>query len=484
MSMTETIAAYIRQNQLASTGGSVLAAVSGGPDSLCMLLVLRDLGFGIIVAHFDHGLREDSSLDAEVVRRWAEDLRLPFVLGKEDVREFAAQRRMGLEEAARVLRYRFLGREAVARRTGCVAVGHTADDQAETILMHLLRGAGPAGLRGIQPRTSLDAWIPEIPPGSVQIIRPLLAVRHSDTLEYCQQSGFSPLLDPSNAANNFWRNRIRHELMPLLETYNPRAVVVINRLAYLMQVQLDFVEARTDIVWSEICNRRSAEEVRLRCALLIQQPLAIQQALVRKAVLALRPTLRDLAYRHVKQALSFIQLASASGKIDLALGIVLLRDGEDVIFQSRMGKKEPLPWREQEVPVPGSIGLGFLSWAMSTELMTGRIPEAKLRDGNSLHACLDADQIAWPLQVRRRMPGDRFDPLGMRSEVKLSDFMAGQHMPARQRNEWPLVCDSQGILWVPGYRIGDRAKVRDETKRWVSLSVRSLEEMMGGGESE
>ena len=195
----------------------VLAGVSGGPDSLCLLDILHTAGYRVIVAHFNHQLRPEADQEADSVSARARSLGLPFASACADVRAYAGAHRLSLEEAARMLRYQFLFASARKYEAQAVAVGHTADDQVETVLMHFLRGAGLAGLKGMEYRTLLPVFDQQIP-----LVRPLLSLWRADTEAYCREHALQPHYDVSNTDQAFFRNRLRHALLPELEKYNPR----------------------------------------------------------------------------------------------------------------------------------------------------------------------------------------------------------------------------------------------------------------------
>ena len=207
----------------------LLVGVSGGPDSLCLLDVLRRLDYRLVVAHLDHGLRPESADEALAVQRLAESLGAACVVERQDVSAFAEMHGISLEEAARSVRYRFLFEQARLYEAQAVAVGHTADDQVETVLMHLLRGAGLSGLRGMAYRSLPNTWSQDIP-----LVRPLLGTWREEVLAYCHANALQPHLDSSNLDIRFYRNRLRHDLIPYLKNYNPRVHEVLWRTARVL----------------------------------------------------------------------------------------------------------------------------------------------------------------------------------------------------------------------------------------------------------
>ena len=215
--MLENIESILRDQCRLDKSKPIIVGVSGGPDSLCLMEILRRAGYRIIVAHFNHKLREAADSEANAVEQTSARLMIPSVIESADVGIYAAANGLSVEEAARNLRYRFLFTQAHRLKAQAVAVGHTADDQVETVLMHLIRGTGLAGLKGMWYRTILPIFDADIP-----IVRPLLDAWREETVAYCAVNGLRPHYDPSNDLLNFLRNRLRNILIPTLETYNPK----------------------------------------------------------------------------------------------------------------------------------------------------------------------------------------------------------------------------------------------------------------------
>ncbi len=252
---------YIRRHGLLAAGEMIVVGVSGGPDSLCLLHLLRrlapELALRLHVAHLNHGLRgPEADEDAEFVAELAACWGLPVTIGRADVAALAAQPGRSLEEAARLVRYAFLAEVADATGATTIAVGHNADDQAETVLMHFLRGSGVAGLRGMLPRAPLSDYrlgepaAPRIPASPRLLVRPLLAIPRADIEAYCAAHSLAPRFDRSNEDTTFYRNRLRHELLPLLATYNPAIGETLARTAAVLAGDHEIVQAALDAAWA------------------------------------------------------------------------------------------------------------------------------------------------------------------------------------------------------------------------------------------
>ena len=305
-------------------GATLVAAVSGGPDSLALvhaLAALRDdLRLRLFAAHLDHGLRADASDDALFVQDEMDALGVPLTVGAADVLAYRAERRLTLEEAARHARYDFLARAAAERDADAVAVGHTLDDQAETALMHLLRGAGIAGLAGMSALSQIPVS-PEISGGRLTLFRPMLSLAKSDTAAYCAANGLSPRFDESNLSRDMTRNRIRLDLLPRMAEYNPAIVAALGRLAESAGRDYDFIRQRVDDAAERVIGA-DADGVSLDRRAFRELHPAIQRHLLRRAVETFREGAADLSFANVEE-MNKLMLGPSGKWTRLPGGIIL-----------------------------------------------------------------------------------------------------------------------------------------------------------------
>nr|HPL29250.1 tRNA lysidine(34) synthetase TilS [Anaerolineae bacterium] len=436
MDVLTQVRATIDGEALLPRGGTVVVAVSGGPDSLCLLHVLLRLrgeyGVGLHVAHLNHGLRPEAEADAAFVAALAAAWHLPCAVGRVDVRALAAAERRSLEEAARLARYRFLAEVACAQGAGTVAVGHNADDQVETVLMHCLRGAGLAGLRGMRRRAR---WPEGATAGCAAptLIRPLLDVPRRDIEAYVEAQGLEPRFDRTNLERAFYRNRIRHELVPILETYNPRIRERLHHTADVLADDYDYLQQSLDALWPELVLAAGPEAVALRRDVFRGLPPSPQRALLRRALLSLRRSLRDIGWLHLEQARR-TALSAAVGSIAMLPAGLLLEVG----YERLIVRPAAVPWvepqaaplldTERPLQVPGLTPLAG-GWAIEARLAEQATPGA-----GRLQACFDADRAGRELHLRRRRPGDRFQPRGLGGRHKsVKDYMIDAKIPRGQR---------------------------------------------------
>lgn len=451
----------------------VLVGVSGGPDSLCLLDGLARLGFSLVVAHFDHQLRPESAKDALAVRQAAERLGLPFLLGSQDVAGFAAAERLSVEEAARVLRYRFLFAEARHCQAQAVAVGHTADDQVETVLMHLLRGSGLAGLAGMDFAIQIKTWDPEI-----LLVRPLLVFWRAETVAYCLEHGLNAVTDASNLDPAYFRNRLRHELIPFLESYNPQIRPVLWRMANVLAGDEAVVRAAVDRAWIDCQAQQKAGVVTLELDGFQSLDVGLRRGVLRRAIERLLPALRDVDFGVVERALRFLE-SGAAGQVDLLKGLRLFPEAGRLVIAAHNASPASADGpqlessRELVLNIPGQVDLAA-GWRLTSVLVDrAECPEGDWPQNTSpWEAWLGAETLPGGLSVRPPRPGDRFRPLGMAGHsVRLSDFWINQKLPRRARSAWPLVVAGDEIIWAPGFRPAEWARVNENTRKVLYLRL-------------
>lgn len=441
---------------------SVTLGFSGGPDSLALLHALHREGVQVLVAHLDHALRPESAQEALQAEAVAANYSYPFFTERADVTGYARQHSMSVEEAARELRYEFLFRVATGHGAQAVAVAHNADDQVETVLMHLLRGAGSRGLRGMSVRSLPNPWSDAIP-----LIRPLLGFWRQEILDYGQAHGLQPILDQSNLDTTYFRNRLRHELLPLLEKFSPGVKGRLHQTAELLAAEAAIIDAQAELAWMR-CLRHHAENfIQLDRRVFMDEPLASQRLLLRRAAKTLRPSLRNLDYTAIQHALELLGHPTTAPQ-DWLAGLCLLVEG-DHLWIADWDSDLPAEWPQSpaqdiHLEVPAALELN-LGWRLKMDQT--RLGRRNARDNQDpFQAILDQDRVGDELVLRRRRSGDRFQPLGMESgSQKLSDFMINERLPKRARESWPLLCKGGEIVWVPGFQLAHPYRWREDSRR-------------------
>jgi len=424
----------------------VLAAVSGGQDSVALLFVLHELtselGFQLVAAHVDHGTRPaDAAQEKEFVARLCRQLNVPLQIRRCDAPAYAAAHRCSLEEAAREVRYAALSEMADALGADRIAVGHTMDDRAETVLLNVIRGAGLAGLTAMRPHQG-------------RLIRPLLDVTRDMTGAYCREIGVQPRFDPTNRQLAFQRNRLRAELLPYLAAYfNPSAREAIVRMSQLLQEDADYLDSLADNELRSVLDSQSPYHCSLKGDRLMLLPRAIASRVLRKAIASLRGHSQDVSRELVQAVLRHVALGC--GK---RASWTLPRDGTVIRVGTNVEIMRPQPPRHAEavtVPIDGSVALPN-GLRISTSLVTATTSPTSLHD-DVLQVPVSA--IEPPLRASAPMPGDRLRPLGLSATKKLSDILVDRKVPRPIRPLLIVIRDAAGILWVPGVAADERVRI-------------------------
>lgn len=472
--MLDNIVSIFRDQCNLSPDRPVLVGVSGGPDSLCLMESLHQAGYTLVVAHFNHLLRPDSEQEAEALKKILLQKNIDHVIEKGDVGGFAGKEGYSIEEAARILRYRFLFIQAQKHNAQAVAVGHTADDQVETVIMHFLRGAGLTGLKGMQYRSYLPAFDESIP-----VVRPLLGVWKQETVQFCQINGLQPFHDPSNDSNEFLRNRIRNTLIPQLETYNPRIREGIWRMASTLSDDYALLNTALNASWKECLKAQEAGLITFDAKVLSGYPPGLQRNMIRQALQQLAPDIADLRFSTLENAAAMLS-SRRYARVDLPEGIQLILEG-DLVYMVADGVELPFENWPQMPPnevslsmsIPGKIDLSG-GWSFSADWWDNPTTalELAISTGNQFQAWLDADSLPSQIEVRSRNPGDQFEPLGMDGQsMKLSDFFINNKVPQRARDAWPLLCSGEAVIWVPGYCLAHSYRLKQDTSKVIKFCV-------------
>jgi len=447
-----------------------VVAVSGGPDSVCLLYILsglrKELDIKLYVAHLNHQLRgAESDADADYVAGLSRRLGIPATIESRDVRSYQTRHRLSLEEAAREVRYNFLAGVATEVGAERVAVGHTADDHVETILMHLIRGSGTRGMRGLLP---VSHWTSSA--GGLTIIRPLLELSREDTTSYCRRHHIKPRTDTSNLSPEPFRNRIRHYLLPELRKYNPQIDEALLRLARTAADDFDFIETEARRLLGTVA-RTEGNSVVIDKKSFLALPPALKRHLLRTSIELLLGNLKDIEAAHVEDIIE--ALDKPSGKaIGLPYGLNFTIEYDRYVLAPDSVSPCPLPALESQfdLKIPGKTSAP--GWSIEASIMPLSAAKVKAGETDDFAACFDFDRTGNELSVRCRLPGDRFQPLGMKKPKKLTEFMIDARIPRAWRRRIPIACSAGQILWVVGWRIDERFKVTEKTGKVLGLKFK------------
>ncbi len=440
-------------------GEPCLIGVSGGADSVALLHALTELGHQPHVCHLNHSLRGKSSDgDTNFVRDLARHYRLPCEIKSEDVAAYAKKGRLSLEDAARQVRYSFFS--SVSKQTGIqkLLLAHTSDDQAETVLFRLLRGAGPTGLTGISPQRQL---------GALHVIRPLIQVSRNEILDYLEEHNLSYREDSSNADTRFTRNRIRLELLPLLEReFNPSVRTVLLQTATILGDEDRYLE---EIVRHEFYPKVILDNS-IQIPEFLKSPVPIQRRLLRRWLSRHPEMALNLSFQHIEAVRVLANRSSVHAELHLPFGLIVYREYE--LLKKKVDQfKEPPHDSQWPIQVDGETIIQELDLRLHSKMLTS-IP----RFQNNRHIeCFDLDKLGTKLFVRTRQRADRIQLLGMTQEKKLHDLFIDEKIPVRTRSSVPILCKADGsIIWVIGLRIADQFKVTKSTKNVLQIQAESV----------
>ncbi|MGA2192885.1 MAG: tRNA lysidine(34) synthetase TilS [Nitrospirota bacterium] len=447
--LVDNVRDAVLRHRMLSPGQRVLAAVSGGPDSVAMLHVLAGLapefGLSLAVAHLDHGFREESVAEAAFVAKMAEKHGFPFVTERADLKTALKIRPANKQSAARDARYEFLYRAAAGLKADRIAVGHTADDQAETYIMREIRGSGARGLASI-------------PPVRDKVVRPLIYATRKLVIEYLDDNGIKYVTDPTNLRPDYLRNSVRLRLMPMLKEYNPNIVETLGHCAEIMRAEDEFLDRYVaDLLPGLVASNEGA--VSLNIELFKDLPEAIKRRVMRHAICAVKGDLLGIGYAHlIDAAHSAVECATGRG-YDLPGGVRVERSYGNMLVFLRDNRGEGLKF-EEVLPVPGSVSIPELG--IEVEATADGVKGA---DTGTATAVFDLEKMRGRLVVRNRRPGDFFFPVGMEGKKKLKKYFIDEKLPRSERAGTPLLdCEGQ-IAWVMGYRVDRRFSAGEGTKK-------------------
>ena len=466
MKIIDSVRSTVRRYGLLPAGSRVAVALSGGADSVALLYLLREIAeeeaFQVAgVAHLNHLLRgADADADERFCRECASKLDLPIDVERIDVAALAPTLQASIEHAAHVARYEFYERAATRLNATHVAVAHTKDDQAETFLLRLLRGAGPRGLGGMHPRAGV-------------VVRPLIETSRAAVRAFVAEGRLEFREDASNHDLAIPRNRIRHELLPLVErSYAPGIVDALDRAAAIAREDAEYLDGAAGDAAARLISRTRAG-VELDADALLREPPAMARRVIRLAQRSVAGA-HFVGFDAVEAVLRFV-VSKSTGQLDLPGHRVNRRSNRLVLTTSR-GREKPLPAADFSYPldIPGWVKVPEAACTISADMNTvpfGRVAKEVWRlTGRGDEAVLEAGRLAGPLLVRNRRPGDRFRPLGLDGRKKLQDLFVDAKTDRAEREITPVIVDRTGqIVWVAGHGLAEAFRVTETTRDVVIL---------------
>lgn len=460
MDISSLVNSTIRKYDMLTQGDKVVVAVSGGPDSTALLHILNRLreewNLSLTVAHFNHGLRgSESDRDATFVENLAKLLMLPCKVEKGDIYPFKHQMKLSTEEAARVLRYRFLEDTLKMEGAQRVALGHTADDQAEDILMKILRGSGRLGLCGIPPvRDKI-------------FIRPLIEVSRSQIEGFLEQYALSYITDSSNRDRRFLRNKIRLDLIPILErAYNPKLKENLVQLSSILRDEEDWLQGVVAQEFLKISKCHDFAKVIFDAGRFLDLHSALQLRLARKAVEAVKGDLRAIGFNHILDVLKLANQTHPSKMLNLPGGLIVRRSYKYIVFEKRAKELVDFLYLVSDLK---PVAVKEVNKVISFEVVDYNKDLNIEVDKNV--AYMDYHKVHFPLIIRNIRAGDKFRPLGMGGFKKIKDFLIDCKIPKNMRKFIPLLVAGDQIVWISGLRLDDRVKLTGDTREVLKVGI-------------
>ncbi|MGI6359351.1 MAG: tRNA lysidine(34) synthetase TilS [Bacillota bacterium] len=466
MTLVERVEQTILKKQLLQPGGRLVVAVSAGPDSVCLLRVLHQLAprydWSLVVAHLNHGFRGAAArADADFVRQLAEHLGWPSHVHTMDIPALLAAQGGSSQAVSRAERYRFLRQVATAENAQAILLAHHRGDQAETVLQHLLRGAGSGGLSGMSMREEMEPC---------PLVRPLLGESQLQIMRYLQSCGQSFRIDHSNAESLYQRNRLRWETVPFLARLNGDIETALARSADLLQAedQLLHQQAR-EAYRSALCPEPHPSAIALSLSGLQQLPLALLRRVLRLAWQELTGTTQDLEYSHVEAAVGLIHQPVGSA-CNWPQGFACRISYQQLVISPGEGKQVGFCL---SLPVPGRVVLPQGLGEIQASLLPRSALPAQFGPPNRAYCDLHAFRQR-ELTVRSWLPGDQFWPLGLKGGKKLQDFFVDAKVPRHLRQQIPLVFCGEELVWVAGMRLAHPFRVKACSEEIVCLEYSSV----------
>jgi tRNA(Ile)-lysidine synthase len=453
-------AATVKKYSMLSGGEKILIGLSGGPDSVCLFHVLNNMkdkfALDLNATYIDHGLRPgETDMEIAFCKKLCENLNIPFVTKSIDVKTYAREQKMNMQEAARQLRYKIFDEVSYEINARKIALGHTADDQAETLLMRLFRGSGPTGLSGI-------------PPVRKNIIRPLIEIERKEIERFLDDLKIDFITDSSNTKKDYLRNKIRLSLVPMIKEFNPDITKTLSKTASIFRDEEKYFEILVTKTLMKLISRKTDSRVELFLTPFEIMDKAIIRRVLRRVIDETRG-LRGISFIHIEDIIDLIKNGRPGDRIYLPGGIRVIKEYSTLNLTS----EPPVILNTYNLTVPGETVLkeaGVLIKASVTEAPF----EASASRPQAYSALFDADKLILPLIARPRKNGDFFFPLGFGKRKKLQDFFVDEKVPRDERGRIPLITSEEDIIWVLGYRGDERFKITEETKKAIKLEVKKL----------
>jgi len=457
MNLLDKVKTTIKKHSMLYEKDRILVGLSGGPDSVCLLLLLNQLKdeykLDLHAIYIDHGLRPDEIPDEiEFCKKLCGNLNISFITKSIDVISYAKELGLNKQEAARELRYRSFDDAALEIGANKIALAHNADDQAETFFMRILRGSGQKGLSGI-------------PPVRGKIIRPLIETQRDEIEEFLKGSSQSYVVDSSNIKKDYFRNWLRLTVMPEFTKKNPDLINTISRVSDIIREEDNYLELIVTKTLMKLIPKKTDKTIELFLVPLENMDRVILRRVLRRAIDAVKG-LRGINFIHIEDIIGLIKNGDSGDRLYLPKGIRVIKGYSTLILTSEL----PVKIGTYTLDVPGEVVLREAGVLIQTSLLDAQTTEFSEKGKDT--AFFDADKVKAPLPIRARKEGDFFYPSGFGKRKKLQDFFVDEKIPRDERDKIPLVLSGEDIVWIAGYRGDERFKITSDTEKIVMLEIK------------
>lgn len=459
MRLVDKVLNTIKRFEMIRPRDLIVIGLSGGPDSVCLVHVLHSLKdrlkIELIPVYVNHGLRpEEIPHEIDFCKDFVSSLGYELIVREIDVMGYVKTTGLNKQEAARQLRYNVFNEVLIEKKAQAIAIGHNANDQAETILMRLIRGTGPEGLQGI-------------PPVRGNVIRPLIEIEREEIEDYLFKNRLHYIVDSSNVKPEYTRNWIRLKLIPILKEKNPSIITTLTRLAEIFSEEERVYEIEVTKALMRSISRKGDSMIELFLKPLEAMDTRLLRRLLRRAVDEVF-NLRGLSFVHVEDMVQLIKKGKAGDRLYIKGNIRAIKGYSTFTITS----EEPLRLREYLLPIPGSVWIEEKGYRITAEYSESRPDD--LGDGRT-RIVIDMDMLKTDiLRIRHWMPGDYFYPFGFGKRKKLQDFFVDLKIPRDERQAIPVIEEQDNIVWIAGYRMDHRYRVHDQTRRFLILRIENV----------
>ncbi|MFL0252126.1 tRNA lysidine(34) synthetase TilS [Clostridium neuense] len=457
--MIDKVIETIEKNSMFNKGDRVVVAVSGGPDSICLLHLLNSIkskfDMEICAAHVNHCLRgAEADADEEFVRRFCEELNVDFYVKRVDINKLAKEKKLSSELAGREARYDFFEEVMEKFRGNKIAIAHNANDRAETILMRIIRGTGLDGMVGIKPMRD------EV------FVRPLINTSRNDIEKYCLDNKISPRIDKTNLERLYTRNKIRLDLIPyIMNNFNEDVVAALNRLGDIVSIDNDYMQKIANKKYDSYCYLDEKNIIIKKEAFCEHE--AVLSRMIRRAISELTGNVYNIEKKHVEDIIH-IQQVGTGKKVNLPNNIVAHNNYGDICFEVK--SNDIIDNKKiYEASIENSHVISFNGFKFEVTLLESKT-DIKLKQDDYVKY-FDANKVGTNISIRYRNDGDKFKPLGMKSFKKLKDIFINLKIPREDRIKIPLICFGNEIAWIVGHKISEDFKIDDQTKTILKIKV-------------